>query len=588
MTPLVVTFGPGPTTVVADGGPCSLSPAETKIVAALALFHPDSVDAVDLQAFVWGRHPPASARSSLHNHVARIGRRFPSMIRRRTDGYGFSEAVDVQLSDQGDPLSDIGCGDDPTSLPSLGPICPELPSGELVDKRRTEQERLLRAAAAARLDRRLTTDDPISTLPDLRAAAERDEFDERAWFRLAATTAAVFGRDAALSVVDEASRTLASCGLEPGRRLSDLERLVRDGERDLDRLMTDRSRVEHRPERTTIVATELHERADEVLGHIDGEDPAHVRIHGPPRSGRSALVDLLAVRAERAGVSVCNMLGASFDGLPLPVVGRWQPRRRRLLIIDDIDLIGDATRRSLAAMVDAAVRAAATDRLPLLVVSTAVEQSRETAREWEMAYVRATVAHLDGRLAEAEEEITASLDLAAAVGSSRALAVYGSVLLAGRFAEDRVHELAPSIEAIAAEQPLVSAWQAPLALAAAVTGAHARAAELFDRLVADRDELPRECSYTAALVMLGEAAARLGRTERSARALELLEPWAGRWAWTGTCSFGPIDLTLARLAESSGNRQDARRWGASALRSAAAMRSPILADRAARLVLRQC
>jgi DNA-binding SARP family transcriptional activator len=956
VTQLRVTIGCDPTRLRIDDTALPLGPTHTTIVAALALFHPDPVDTADLCDLVWHGDPPETARSSLQNHLSRLRRRIPALLERGPDGYRFGEQVDVELdSVDHEPMSTS------STSTSFGSICPELADHDWIDQRRSELARQRRSADRSHVDVPLSTARPAPALSALRTAVEQDPFDERAWFRLAAVTAATIGRDAALAVADEATRALASCGLEPGRRLRDLERLVRDGERDLERLMTDRSRTERPAAQPAIDPGAADARAREVLELLDEEQPTHVRIHGPARSGRSTLVDLVARRARRAGVSVCTMLGTDFDGLALPVVGEWQQRRRRLLIIDDVDRLNEPSRASLTHLL---ADAGAADALPLVVVSTAIEPSslpepaaaafvnvdvelsathsfvrradtsvpfdessaersvldilavselavhladlrdvvpgaadavitlsrsgwirdrhgddrwslvdgdlrssvsnaldasdllqlhqrlaavpfaadgevvrarrrarhavgcvqldrvgavdalehaadqarelfdhhaaasfsaraateaesidpvrslwadiaaarsllaagdiagldrldsvversldlglpapaaaathsfcrlgpastagvideraarlvervmphvhdpvdrslvgaaatmvhlladdvehcrqlfdraleaadesghdpvlaevlfvaylacaapedlelreriaerlalvadrlerpdvrwealhlrfsnqlqrgdpgfrasaellaeaaegsRETVRDWEMAYVRATMAHLDGRLADAEDEITASLELAGAVGTNRAMAVYGSVLLACRLDDDRVHELAPSIEALAADQPLVLAWQAPLALAGAVTGATEDAARAFDRLVGGTDRLPRDCTYTAALVMLGEAAARLGHPQRTARAVELLAPWSGRWAWTGTCSFGPIDLTLARLAESSGDRAAARRLGSSALASAAAMRSPVIADRAACLVLRQ-
>lgn len=798
----------------------------------------------------------------------------------------------------------------------------------------------------------------------MRATVDADPYDERSWFRLIAVLTAVRGREAGLVATDEATRTLASCGLELGRRLRDLERLVRDGERDIERLVTDRSRRSRPPEAST--AAVLHEHVEWLMTLLDTDVPTHVQIHGPSRSGRSALADLAAIRAQRLGAATRTLAGCDFGGLPLPLSGAWLPRRRRVVIVDGVDRVGPATRRSLAATLAAAV---AVDG-PLLIVSTArhpepnpwiddlrgvdshrlevpawpatatdladerpgggwlgggatdavrrtlqvlavselavhrddlatvvpgapatrravlgtgvvrdrhdngwwtlddqdvrqaivadlggagaarlhaelaavtfvhdddttgtrrrarhalaaagmhpaaavdalaaaAEQARsvldhqaaaalfdrasdvaapvdparssglsvetgrallaagdlagldvlervsdqalaaglpavaaaaahafcrlgpsssagivdaraaaladrvlvhlrdpadralvagattmvhvfagdpdhcrrhfrdalaaadecgrhdvlaevlpfayltlaapedldereaiagqlrgladqldrpdvrweaahlqfsnqlqrgdpacrssaaklvaiaaeadEATREWQMAYVRATVAYLDARLADAEAEITASLDIAGAVGPTRAMAVYGSVLLACRLAEGRVAELAPMVRDIAREQPLVPAWQAPLALAAATVGDRSVAAAAFDGLVGAGDRLPRDCTYTAALTMLGEAAALLGDHPRVDTAVDLLTPWSGRWSWTGTCTFGPIDLTLARLAEARGDVEGALRAAVAALRSAADMRSPLVAGSAADLVVR--
>lgn len=949
-----VGLSAGATQVAVGTEALHLSRSERTVLASIALFHPDGVSADDLVELLWDDAPPATAGRSLHNHLARIRRRAPGLIHRHELGYVLAGDVDLVI-DHADGLR----------------LAPELPDSPAVERRRLMLAGRDRPAHVP-VGHELVDGDPTAMLPALRAAVEVDPYDERAWFRLIAVLASWHGRDAGLVEADRAARSLASCGLEPGRRLRDLERLVRDGERDIARLITDRSRWSPPAHAAATAVPGMHAHIEWLAGLLDPDGTVHVQVNGPRGSGKSALVDLLALRAQRLGAVVRAMYGCSFDGLPLPLTGSWQARRRRVVLLDDVDRLGRATIRSLTQILSDATAAEG----PLLIVSTcrrpmsvagidgvhgvtdhrivltapdeppepvastvehrsfdpavrrvlrilaisdlaihhddidamvpgptsrrravlrtglvrdrhetghwtivddaraavtaeldeeeiatlhrvlaaapfdhddetvrdrrrarhavavagidpagaadalsvAAEQAgssfdhraaaalfdrasevvepfdaersawlrvsagrallscgdlegldvlervvdraladghravaaravhafcrlgpsssagvvdtraaaladhvmrdmtdhadrsdhaehvdhadralvagalamvhvfggdpdycrrrfrealtaaeashrddvlgevlpfaylalaapedlaereaiaerlsgladrldrsdvrweaahlrfsnqlqrgdpgcrvaaadlvaaaagrHEVSREWEMAYVRATVAHLDGRLDDAEAEITASLGIAGAVGATRAMAVYGSVVLACRMAQDRVHELAPTIEAIAAEQPLVTAWQAPLALAAATVGDRAAAAAAFDRLVGGGDRLPRDCTYTAALTMLGEAAARLGDADRVTAAIDLLAPWSGRWAWTGTCAFGPIDLTLARLAEARGDGVGALGAGVAALRSAATMRSPRLAEQAAELVLR--
>ena len=52
-----------------------------------------------------------------------------------------------------------------------------------------------------------------------------------------------------------------------------------------------------------------------------------------------------------------------------------------------------------------------------------------------------------------------------------------------------------------------------------------------------------------------------------------LAPFEGFWSWCGSCTFGPIDLTLARLALAVGDRERAGRLAASAIESGAALRA---------------
>ena len=81
-------------------------------------------------------------------------------------------------------------------------------------------------------------------------------------------------------------------------------------------------------------------------------------------------------------------------------------------------------------------------------------------------------------------------------------------------------------------------------------------------------------TYTAGLVVLGEAAAEVGAAEPIRTIEMLLEPLEGMWSWCGSCTFGPIDLTRARLALAAGDNARARSIAAAALVTTAEMRAP--------------
>lgn len=218
---------------------------------------------------------------------------------------------------------------------------------------------------------------------------------------------------------------------------------------------------------------------------------------------------------------------------------------------------------------DPALRATARELAELSV------EVRRREQEWELHYVEATVRFLDHDLVGCEQVIGESLQYADTIAESRVVAVYGVQLLAVRLVQDRLHELVDQIAGLADAQPAVGAWQAALALAAARSGADGAAREAFDRaLVDDAADLAPTTAYTGALVALGEAAVALGDTERAARIEELLRPWVGRWSWVGSCTLGPIDSTLARLASRRGDRSRAAALATDARRSARLLGAP--------------
>ena len=101
-------------------------------------------------------------------------------------------------------------------------------------------------------------------------------------------------------------------------------------------------------------------------------------------------------------------------------------------------------------------------------------------------------------------------------------------------------------------------------------------------MAGDAAALDRDQTYSAALLVLGEAAVELDDAERAAAVDRLLAPLAGRWSWAGSCTFGPVDTTLAGIALLAGRPSDARRSAGAAHDSCMRMRAPgfaALADR---------
>lgn len=205
---------------------------------------------------------------------------------------------------------------------------------------------------------------------------------------------------------------------------------------------------------------------------------------------------------------------------------------------------------------------------------------RERPRDWEMHYLRATVAQLDGNLAHSEQIITDSLGFADCVAPSRVMAVYGAHLLAIRTLEDRAGELLEELITLNREQPTVGAWQAGLAMVAAEAGDHDLATTAFDTATADGLQmLDRDFSYTGALFCLGRAAVLLDDPRRSLIAYEAVAAHVDRWSWVGTTTLGPLAEPAAACLRVLGREDEADSLAKKAITAADGLAAPIHAAR---------
>ena len=208
-----------------------------------------------------------------------------------------------------------------------------------------------------------------------------------------------------------------------------------------------------------------------------------------------------------------------------------------------------------------ASRRHAVDRLAAL---TAVVG--DAGRRWSMAYTRAAVAHLEGRLAEAEAASEEALEVAAGIAESRAVAVHGGLLLDVRRAQGRLSELAGLLDAVAAQQPGVAAWRGAAALALLAPGESrdpdAARTHLHALLADGVGALQHDFTTTAALATAARSLAALAEADPAAaaslrgRAADVdgaLAASDGLWVWQGTCTYGPVALARAHCARARGD-----------------------------------
>jgi DNA-binding SARP family transcriptional activator len=194
---------------------------------------------------------------------------------------------------------------------------------------------------------------------------------------------------------------------------------------------------------------------------------------------------------------------------------------------------------------------------------------RTAARRWMVAYQRACLAYLDGRLDDALE-IAEDAFATAPVAPARANSAYGMQLLLVRVAQGRGQELAELVDAAIEEQPELPGWRAVAAWLASMRGDRDRVAREC-QLLDDGRALPPDMTWGGSAMILARAAAAVGLTGSLATFTDLLRPFSGQFTWFGAGTVGPFDLALAELALAAGDRDLAQHHLAVARRAVTAI-----------------
>lgn len=216
-----------------------------------------------------------------------------------------------------------------------------------------------------------------------------------------------------------------------------------------------------------------------------------------------------------------------------------------------------------------------------------VDRVGDVGRRWALHYQAAALAHLDGELEEAERLSNAAFAQFAPVSPSRATAVLFGQLFGLRLVQGRAAELHPALERLVADQPGVPAWTAALALSLVTVDAERAVATARHALTIVQEDF----SWLAGHLVGARAVALAVRAGASDAGLlaayrARLAPWSGLVSWQGTCSYGPVDTTLALLAAAAGEDADARRYAASAVAQAERLGAPVFVAELATLGLR--
>jgi tetratricopeptide (TPR) repeat protein len=139
--------------------------------------------------------------------------------------------------------------------------------------------------------------------------------------------------------------------------------------------------------------------------------------------------------------------------------------------------------------------------------------------------------------------------------------VYRAMQLFGlRWAQGRLTELVPAIEAFARQYPDIAAGRAALALAACESGRTDDARRLVDDLWAlDLNALPRDSGWLPLAVLLAAAVAQLGVRAHAPVLYDLLAPYREQHAILGVTVLylGAVEFYLGLLAGVAGRLADA-------------------------------
>lgn len=214
----------------------------------------------------------------------------------------------------------------------------------------------------------------------------------------------------------------------------------------------------------------------------------------------------------------------------------------------------------------------------LAEMESLVDRVGDIGRRWALMYQQAALAHIDGRLDDAEAIATDALTLFASVSPGRAVAAYGGQLLGIHIVRGTVADLTDTLRSMVADSPNIPAWNAALSLALATTDPSESAH--FARVALENTV--EDFVWLAGNLIGGRAAASVhDHLDRAVLETyrDRLGPYAGTCCWQGTCSYGPVDTTLALLARALGDTAAVVHHTEAARRLATSLGSPaFLAD----------
>jgi DNA-binding SARP family transcriptional activator len=235
----------GPLQVLVGGEERAVPGDKLQALLARLLLEPNRPVSTDrLIDDLWGDQPPTTARQSLHAHVARLRRVLAddgdggSPL--DNDGRGYILRIDDEQLDATRFRTILAAAREERRAGRLaaarerygaalalwrGEVLDGVPL-ERADGERSELEALRLAALEERIDVDLELGVAAELVPELERLVQTDPLRERVWAQLMLALYASGRQTDALAAYQDARRTLAALGLEPGPTLRDLEQAV--------------------------------------------------------------------------------------------------------------------------------------------------------------------------------------------------------------------------------------------------------------------------------------------------------------------------------------------------------------------------
>jgi tetratricopeptide (TPR) repeat protein len=176
---------------------------------------------------------------------------------------------------------------------------------------------------------------------------------------------------------------------------------------------------------------------------------------------------------------------------------------------------------------------------------------------WTLLMTRIWRAILAGDVATGERLNDEALALGSDIGVPEAFGTWGGVLFVIRLTQGRIEELIEAFAQTAAENPATDVLRVALASAYSLVGRLDEAAPLFEQDVSSGfTEIPRDVTWTTAMVLVQESAVALGHRKAASNLYDLLAPYGDMVAFNSTTCDGALARSLGRLAHLLG-RSDA-------------------------------
>lgn len=383
----------GPLQALDGERPLALGGVRQRAVLALLLLHRNEAVSRDLLVDeLWGEQPPPTAAKVLQNCVSALRKELPAGTETlRTVGSGYELRVSPDELDRdrferllGEGRAALAAGEVEEAAVVLkraldlwrGPPLADFAYEQFAQDEITRLEELHVAALEDRIDAELALGHHAELVPELEALVTRHPLRERLRSQLMLALYRSGRQAEALEAYRAARRTLlAELGIEPGRALHELERMILEQDPALDVVVQSGagghvSAAVGAPGRQA--ASPLVGR-DAELGLLQAglEDALSGRgrlfvVVGATGAGKTKLADEIASLAKQRGARI--LWGRGWSGGGAPAYWPWKQAFRDVgQTLPDVNADDDAGRFRFFEAVTEAVRAAAAEQ-PLVLV----------------------------------------------------------------------------------------------------------------------------------------------------------------------------------------------------------------------------